>query len=52
MSEPEKIFVFGAGGHAKLVIDAIEREGLHVIAWVFQAHRKHMHAKGLTLATC
>jgi sugar O-acyltransferase (sialic acid O-acetyltransferase NeuD family) len=34
MSEPEKIFVFGAGGHAKVVIDAIEREGLRVIAWV------------------
>jgi sugar O-acyltransferase (sialic acid O-acetyltransferase NeuD family) len=34
MSKPEKIFVFGAGGHAKVVIDAIEREGLHLIAWV------------------
>ena len=34
MSEREKIFVFGAGGHAKVVIDAIEREGRHVIACV------------------
>jgi sugar O-acyltransferase (sialic acid O-acetyltransferase NeuD family) len=34
MSGREKIFVFGAGGHAKVVIDAIEREGRHVIAYV------------------
>jgi sugar O-acyltransferase (sialic acid O-acetyltransferase NeuD family) len=34
MSKREKIFVFGAGGHAKVVIDAIEREGRHVIARV------------------
>jgi acetyltransferase-like isoleucine patch superfamily enzyme len=42
MSEREKIFVFGAGGHAKVVIDAIEREGRHVIAWVCDdAAEKH-----------
>jgi sugar O-acyltransferase (sialic acid O-acetyltransferase NeuD family) len=34
MSEREKIFVFGAGGHAKVVIDAVEREGRHKIAWI------------------
>jgi FlaA1/EpsC-like NDP-sugar epimerase len=34
MSGREKIFVFGAGSHAKVVIDAIEREGRHVIAYV------------------
>jgi len=34
MSEREKIFVFGAGGHAKVVIDAVEREGCHKIAWI------------------
>jgi sugar O-acyltransferase (sialic acid O-acetyltransferase NeuD family) len=34
MSEREKIFVFGAGGHAKVVIDAIERQGRYKIAWV------------------
>ena len=34
MSGREKIFVFGAGGHAKVVIDAIERDGRYVIAWV------------------
>ena len=34
MIEREKIFVFGAGGHAKVVIDAIEREGRQAIAWV------------------
>ena len=42
MSKPEKIFVFGAGGHAKGVIDAIERERRHVIAWVCDdAAEKH-----------
>jgi sugar O-acyltransferase (sialic acid O-acetyltransferase NeuD family) len=34
MSKREKIFVFGAGGHAKVVIDAVEREGRHKIAWI------------------
>lgn len=30
----KKIFVFGASGHAKVVIDIIEREGLHEIAFL------------------
>jgi sugar O-acyltransferase (sialic acid O-acetyltransferase NeuD family) len=34
MTEREKIFVFGASGHAKVVIDAIEREASREIAWV------------------
>jgi sugar O-acyltransferase (sialic acid O-acetyltransferase NeuD family) len=34
MTEREKIFVFGASGHAKVVIDMIEREGRCEIAWV------------------
>ncbi|MDB5863991.1 MAG: Serine acetyltransferase-like protein [Betaproteobacteria bacterium] len=34
MTEREKIFVFGASGHAKVVIDMIEREGRREIAWI------------------
>jgi sugar O-acyltransferase (sialic acid O-acetyltransferase NeuD family) len=34
MTERGKIFVFGASGHAKVVIDAIEREGSREIAWI------------------
>lgn len=35
MSEKkEKIFVFGASGHAKVVIDVIERQGLYEIAYL------------------
>lgn len=30
----EKIFVFGASGHAKVVIDVIERQGLYEIAFL------------------
>lgn len=30
----EKIFVFGAGGHAKVVIDVIERQGLYEIVFL------------------
>lgn len=30
----EKIFVFGASGHAKVVIDIIERQGLYSIAFL------------------
>jgi sugar O-acyltransferase (sialic acid O-acetyltransferase NeuD family) len=30
----EKIFVFGASGHAKVVIDIIERQGLYEIAFL------------------
>jgi sugar O-acyltransferase (sialic acid O-acetyltransferase NeuD family) len=32
--ETEKIFVFGASGHAKVVIDIIERQGLFDIAFL------------------
>lgn len=32
MSEKNKIFVFGSGGHAKVVIDIIERQGRYDIA--------------------
>lgn len=28
----EKIFVFGVSGHAKVVIDIVERQGLYDIA--------------------
>jgi sugar O-acyltransferase (sialic acid O-acetyltransferase NeuD family) len=31
---PEKVVVFGSGGHAKVVIDAIEREGLYQVAFL------------------
>lgn len=31
----EKIFIFGAGGHAKVVIDLVEKQGLYKIALVF-----------------
>lgn len=31
-TEKEKIFVFGASGHAKVVIDIIEKQGLFVVA--------------------
>ena len=30
----EKIFVFGASGHAKVVIDIIEKQGLYRIAFL------------------
>ncbi len=33
----EQIVIFGAGGHAKVVIDAIEMEGLHKIAFLADA---------------
>lgn len=33
----EKIAVFGAGGHAKVVIDAIEREGRYAIGLIVDA---------------
>lgn len=34
---PEKIVVFGAGGHAKVVIDTLEREGKYTIAFLADA---------------
>ena len=34
MSILEKIFVFGASGHAKVVIDIIEKQGLYEIAFL------------------
>jgi sugar O-acyltransferase (sialic acid O-acetyltransferase NeuD family) len=34
MGDKEKIFVFGASGHAKVVIDIIERQGLYEIAFL------------------
>jgi sugar O-acyltransferase (sialic acid O-acetyltransferase NeuD family) len=38
----EEIIVFGAGGHAKVVIDAIQREGRYEIAAVAEADsRRH-----------
>ncbi|NVO00996.1 MAG: acetyltransferase [Geobacteraceae bacterium] len=33
-SERKKIFVFGASGHAKVVIDIIERQGIYDIAFL------------------
>jgi sugar O-acyltransferase (sialic acid O-acetyltransferase NeuD family) len=32
--EKEQIFVFGASGHAKVVIDVIERQGLYEVAFL------------------
>ena len=34
MSNKEQIFVFGASGHAKVVMDIIERQGLYKIAFL------------------
>jgi sugar O-acyltransferase (sialic acid O-acetyltransferase NeuD family) len=34
MTDARRVFVFGASGHAKVVIDAIEREGRDAIAFV------------------
>lgn len=34
MPEIERIFVYGAGGHAKVVIDIIEREGRYEVAFL------------------
>ena len=42
----EKIFVFGASGHAKVVIDIIEQQGLYEIAFLADDNPK---LKGTTL---
>lgn len=34
MDNKEKIFIFGASGHAKVVIDIVERQGLYDIAFL------------------
>lgn len=34
MREKERIFIFGASGHAKVVIDIVERQGLYEIAFI------------------
>lgn len=34
MTTREKIFIFGASGHAKVVIDAVERQGTYEIAFL------------------
>jgi sugar O-acyltransferase (sialic acid O-acetyltransferase NeuD family) len=34
LSVREKIFVFGASGHAKVVVDIIERQGLYEVAFL------------------
>lgn len=33
-SERQKIFIFGASGHAKVVIDVVERQGIYEIAFL------------------
>lgn len=38
-NEKENIFVFGAGGHAKVVIDVVERQGLYEIAFLVDDDR-------------
>lgn len=38
MSVKERIFVFGASGHAKVVIDIIERQGLYEIVFLADDH--------------
>ncbi len=32
---PEDVFVFGAGGHAKVVLDVIEKQGLYRAVGLF-----------------
>ncbi len=34
---PEKVVVFGAGGHGKVVVDALLRQGIHEIAFLADA---------------
>ena len=38
----EKIVIFGAGGHAKVVIDAIEMSGSHEIVFLADADNAHV----------
>jgi UDP-perosamine 4-acetyltransferase len=35
---PEQIIIFGSGGHAKVVIDAVEMSGAHQIAFLVDAN--------------
>ncbi|MCC7310710.1 MAG: acetyltransferase [Sulfuritalea sp.] len=60
---PEQIVIFGAGGHAKVVVDAIELEGRHVIAFVadadaglhgttLQGYRVRSEAEGFAAPAC
>ena len=41
MNAKEKLVVFGAGGHAKVVIDIIEQQGIHEIAGVLDDDPRH-----------
>ncbi len=41
MKAKEKLIVFGAGGHAKVVIDAIEQQGSYDIAGLLDDDPKH-----------
>jgi sugar O-acyltransferase (sialic acid O-acetyltransferase NeuD family) len=42
MTSAEGVFVFGASGHAKVVIDAIERDGRNRVLFVYD-DAKHKH---------
>jgi len=41
-NEPAKIFVYGASGHAKVVIDIIEKQGLYEVAFLIDDN-VHLH---------
>lgn len=41
MNGKEKLIVFGAGGHAKVVIDIIEQQGIYAIAGLLDDDPKH-----------
>ena len=41
MNTKERLIVFGAGGHAKVVIDIIEQQGIYAIAGLLDDDPKH-----------
>ena len=41
MNAKEKLIVFGAGGHAKVVIDIIEQQGIYAIAGLLDDDPRH-----------
>lgn len=49
---PEKIVIFGAGGHAKVVIDAIEMSGGYEVAFLADADNARLGARFKGYAVC
>lgn len=45
MKAKEKLIVFGAGGHAKVVIDIIEQQGRYDIAGLLDDDPRHAHKR-------